>query len=628
MGTDTPAAGGETKIKNEDNKVHSGRNNSRRTNNYIKKEKFLGSHPSLQGHVFEAKRNRSEQVANYRNVDEIIKAQIGADSDPYVLESLEKESITLPSEPVPSYTKGTDGKDTTAITDIEMIKFKSKYGKYLSRVDTIENQSKQAFSIYYGQISDEMKASLKEDPDHERSFQEKDVFALRKMLKSVNFNYKKTEEPFKTLVVATKDMMNLRQNESTLQEYHTKFEATRKVVDEIYSSDHGSPYIDIICRETKQDPSTLTTDEKRAMIDEGEKRMQAMQLLLNADRNRYGSLIEEFDRAYLTTANSIHVNRYPKTCNEAYTLLKNWNRNPDQHRTYTRPGVSFNTLGDDEDGDVLVNDGKPKCPRCGRDNHKLANCIARKHMDGTVLHTMGSLDAEVDPEVSTPACGPRAIIEFCCGNELDQLMFLQPDMNGDSPTKRSNMGSKAGISESWILLDSQSTIDVFSNPELLTKVHMIDTTLRIRCNAGVKTTNYRGYLNGYGWVWYYPQGIANILSLSRVKEKYRVTFDSALDNCFHVHKENGKILHFKEASRRLYYFDTEDRDETETLLITTVEGNKNKLSARDVLQAARARKLQRTIGRPSTADFISYVATNAIPHCPIIIQDIKNADFI
>ena len=96
------------------------------------------------------------------------------------------------------------------------------------------------------------------------------------MLKTVNFNYKKTEEPFKTLVVATKDMMNLRQNESTLQEYHTKFEATRKVVEEIYSSDHGSPFIDIICRENKKDPSTLSTDEKKVMIEEGEQRMQAM----------------------------------------------------------------------------------------------------------------------------------------------------------------------------------------------------------------------------------------------------------------------------------------------------------------------------------------------------------------
>ena len=642
MSTDTPAAGGETKIKNEDNKVHSGRNNNRRNNNnnFNKTVKFVGAHPSLQGHVFETKRNRSEQVTNYNKVDEIIKAQIGVTSDPYVLESLEKDAITLPSEPAPVYVQDKDGKDTKEIDEIEMIKFKSKYNKYLSQVDTIQKQTKQAFSIYYGQISEEMKASLKEDPNHEKSFQEKNVLALRKMLKNVNFDYKKTQEPFKTLVMATKDMMLLKQNDDTLQEYNTKFEGLKKVVDEIYHSEYGSPYIDIICRETGQDPEKIKKSEKKAMIKEGDERMQAMTLILNADKNRYENLWKEYDRAYLNIVNGAHVNRYPKTCNEAYTLLKNWNRFPDKIvPKRTIPGTSFNTLGNEVGGGK---GGKPKCPRCGRDNHKLDDCFARKHMDGTVLHvedgevnhTMGSLEEEIDPEVSTkftgphPACGPGDVIDFYCGNELEELMFLQPDMNGNSPTEKSNTRSKAGISESWILLDSQSTIDVFSNPDMLTRVHRINTTLRIRCNAGTKTTDYRGYLSGYGWVWYYPQGIANILSLSRVKEKYRVTFDSALDNCFHVHKDNGKILTFKEASRRLYYFDTKDKEETETLLITTVEGNKNKLSARDVIQATRARKLQRTIGRASTADYIRYVANNAIPDCPITVQDIKNAEFI
>ena len=61
------------------------------------------------------------------------------------------------------------------------------------------------------------------------------------------------------------------------------------------------------------------------------------------------------------------------------------------------------------------------------------------------------------------------------------------------------------------------------------------TTLHIRCNAGVKTTNMRGNLSGYGPVWYFPNGIANILSLSHVKEKFRVTYDIALDNTFYVH---------------------------------------------------------------------------------------------
>ena len=192
MSADTPAAGGETKIKSEDNKVHGGRNNIRRNNNnnnYLKKEKFVGAHPTLQGHVFENKRNRADQVANYRTVDDIIKAQIGADYDPYVLESLEKEAITLPTEPMPVYATDANGDPTTTISDIEMMKFKTKYSKYLGRVDTIEKESKQAYSVYFGQISDEMKASLKEDPDYKRSFQEKDVFALRKMLKNVNFNY-------------------------------------------------------------------------------------------------------------------------------------------------------------------------------------------------------------------------------------------------------------------------------------------------------------------------------------------------------------------------------------------------------------------------------------------------------
>ena len=206
-------------------------------------------------------------------------------------------------------------------------------------------------------------------------------------------------------------------------------------------------------------------------------------------------------------------------------------------------------------------------------------------------------------------------------------MFLQPAEN-DSLTPQSTMSSKRGIPITWMLLDNQSTVDVFSNADLLTNIHKGDRCLTIRCNAGEKSTSWRGKLPGYGWVWYYPDGIANILSLSRVKERYRVTYDSATDNCFHVHKGNKKIIRFQEASRRLYYFDTADRDETGTMLITIVENNKSKFSAYDYNQAEKARAIQRRIGRPSTADFIRYVAKNLIPNCPITVQDIKNAELI
>ena len=56
------------------------------------------------------------------------------------------------------------------------------------------------------------------------------------------------------------------------------------------------------------------------LIKEGEKRMMAMQLLLNANPDKYGSLIESYDRDFLSGEN-----KYPKKTPDAYNLLKGWN---------------------------------------------------------------------------------------------------------------------------------------------------------------------------------------------------------------------------------------------------------------------------------------------------------------
>ena len=77
--------------------------------------------------------------------------------------------------------------------------------------------------------------------------------------------------------------------------------------------------------------------------------------------------------------------------------------------------------------------------------------------------------------------------------------------------------------------------------------------------------------------------------MSRVSKRYKVTFVSATDNCFCVHKSDGKTLHFQETSRRLYHFDTANRDEEGTMLINKVDKNKSKTSALDLTQAKRAR---------------------------------------
>jgi hypothetical protein len=56
-----------------------------------------------------------------------------------------------------------------------------------------------------------------------------------------------------------------------------------------------------------------------------------------------------------------------------------------------------------------------------------------------------------------------------------------------------------------------------------------------------------GDLPGYGTVWYDPQSIANILSLKRVKSKYRVVFDSDGGSKFIVTKPDGTVFEFLES---------------------------------------------------------------------------------
>jgi len=102
-----------------------------------------------------------------------------------------------------------------------------------------------------------------------------------------------------------------------------------------------------------------------------------------------------------------------------------------------------------------------------------------------------------------------------------------------------NMNDKAGIPDSWILLDSQSTVNVFKNRKLLKNIRDAKKALSLHCNAGIAMVNKIGDLPGYGTVWFYEDGIANILSLNNLKKKYRVTYDSTAYDCFEVHKADG-----------------------------------------------------------------------------------------
>jgi len=168
----------------------------------------------------------------------------------------------------------------------------------------------------------------------------------------------------------------------------------------------------------------------------------------------------------------------------------------------------------------------------------------------------------------------------------DMSMFSDEDYEGFAFVQdvTCNMNDKAGIPDSWILLESQSTVVVFKNKKLLKNIRDAKKALSLHCNARIAMVNKVSDLPGYGTVWFYEDGIANILSLNNVKKKYRVTYDSTAYDCFEVHKADGTKRVFKPSKKGLFYSCVNN----DVAFVTTVEDNINKYTVREYSYAKKS----------------------------------------
>jgi len=84
----------------------------------------------------------------------------------------------------------------------------------------------------------------------------------------------------------------------------------------------------------------------------------------------------------------------------------------------------------------------------------------------------------------------------------DNSVFKDEDYEGFAFVQdvTSNTSDKAAIPDSWILLDSQSTVDMFKNKKLLKNIRDAKKALSLHCNAGIAMVNKIGDLPGYGTV--------------------------------------------------------------------------------------------------------------------------------
>ena len=278
---------------------------------------------------------------------------------------------------------------------------------------------------------------------------------------------------------------------------------------------------------------------------------------------------------------------YPRTVHEAYNILRQ--REEDlPPPSIEGDGVSFAQNGQGQDMSSV------RCYSCQQMGH-YANT---PECPNYIPSSNKSNDSTEKNSKATPQGGDR----------VNALMFTFSQARGNIPG-------------TWILLDSQSTVDIFCNLKLVENIQRVQEKMRIQCNAEICMTNLVGDLPGYGPVWFDPRAIVNVLSLKLVKEKYHIEYNSNKEDGFVVTKPTREKFKFVQSGLGLHYLDTTIQDTNisanTTLVVNTVKENKKNYTNNNYLRALRAQELQVMMGRPSTASFVEALKNNGLLNCPV-----------
>jgi hypothetical protein len=242
--------------------------------------------------------------------------------------------------------------------------------------------------------------------------------------------------------------------------------------------------------------------------------------LAGSDQECYGWLRQEPVNKY-----NLGQNSYPETLTAAYELMLHDVRDQDwRHQPDGDSGMAFNTVG----GGTPATNTQPN-PRpdvtshsCGKTGHFSDNCAEVNHANGTVLST--STHVQRPPNANATSEGV-AMTNFGSiddddgdgdgGDIIGEFNFLNDGTVAKCFDEELHGQHKAATGEAlptyWILLDNQSTVNVFCSRHLLGNIREAPSTCRITCNAGVVEVETIGDFPGYpAPVWYHPGGSANI----------------------------------------------------------------------------------------------------------------------
>ena len=265
-----------------------------------------------------------------------------------------------------------------------------------------------------------------------------------------------------------------------------------------------------------------------------------------------------------------------------------------------------------------------KCFKCGKTGHPA--CFCPNDSDKSSSASSGRLKGSLAKQLSLVKksfAQLQAALEnenesVSSSNEQSHFQFmhikivLSQNSSGDVDLRN------------VILLDSQSTVSLFCNPNFVSSFSKAEKPLKLQSNGGKLMIHHVAAIYDDGMcVWFSKKAITNNLSLKMVRQQYPVTYDCNRSQFVIHHVESGKPnLIFCMHPSGLHIYDPAD---CVFSFMTTVDGNKMHFSKRQIAGAEKAQTLHASLGFPSQHGFKWILQSNQVMDCPVTVQDAEIA---
>ena len=553
------------------------------------------------------------------------------------------------------------------LTDEESTQYSNEWRTYRERTSRLEKQRGQAFSMIRGQCMQVLLDKMKHDPDWTTASESYDPLTLFKLIEKTVLAQTEDQYPFATVYEQECTLYSFSQNTLSNEQWYERFNTRIDVGTAIGVTRQHQVLLEHVASETSPNISfaSMTPEQQTEVRTKAEERYLSY-IFLRQSGKQHNKLKVDLQNDFTTGDD-----RYPKNRQATLHLLDKYSKSIVVSHTTPSEGTSFAQRGgkgggnnsnqnqnkDDYDKDYWKD---KKCYNCNKTGHPSNKCPLKKQKndDDKSVSTRTSKSSKSDKATDINKAQKKLKKSFATLTSKINEMENESDLSDsdDDDEEQSHFqtdamsnyafhhafhqdfeqrnidvlfkkrGPKLNLAlRNIILLDSQSTMDLFCNPQLVHKIRKSTKFMKLQSNGGTMTVRHKASITSYNHeVWFDKDAITNIIALSNLIKQYRVTYDSD-DKMFVVHRGtiNKPDMHFKMHSSGLHYYDPQDTNFS--FNVNTVSENKMGFTKRQIKGAELARTLYSNLGYPSMKDYKWVIQSNQIKDCPVTVDDVVAA---